>query len=165
MSEMKLRVDLEPFRRRYLAGGRQIKSKLLDELVDLYGYNRKYLIQAMNDLRERDRIRRGRRKDYGEDIIEPLKRIWLATDQMCSKRLKAAMGLWLPYYDGELSEFVKKQLLKLSATSIDRLLKPYRFQYKRHGLCGTKPGYLLKNQIPIKTDADSQVKCNTSSLN
>ena len=43
MSDMKLRVDLEPFRRRYLAGGRQVKSKLLDELVDLYGYNRKYL--------------------------------------------------------------------------------------------------------------------------
>lgn len=152
MSDKRLRVDLEPFRRRYWVSNRQGKSKLLSELVDLYGYNRKYLIQAMNDIEEKVPKKRGKRRRYGDDVIEPLKRIWLATDQMCSKRLKAAMVLWLPYYDGALSERVRKQLLKLSAASIDRLLKPYRVQYKRHGLCGTKPGYLLKNQIPIKTD-------------
>jgi hypothetical protein len=38
----------------------------------------------------------------------------------------------------------------MSPATIDRLLQPVRIQYKK-GRCGTKPGTLLKNQIPIKT--------------
>jgi hypothetical protein len=106
----------------------------------------------MNDYQEKPKVRQGRRLTYKEGLLEPLKRIWLATDQMCSKRLKAAIRLWLPYYDKEITESAKEQLLKMSAATIDRLLKPHRSHYHRHGLSGTKPGYLLKNQIPIKTD-------------
>lgn len=40
----------------------------------------------------------------------------------------------------------------VSPSTIDRLLKPIRLHYPHKGLCGTKPGRLLKNQIPIKTD-------------
>ena len=43
-------------------------------------------------------------------------------------------------------------MLAISARSIDRLLKPVRAQSVRHGLCGTKPGTLLKNQICIRTE-------------
>ena len=35
-----------------------------------------------------------------EQLLMPLKRIWFATDQMCSKKLKAAIPLWLPFYEG-----------------------------------------------------------------
>ena len=87
--------------------------------------------------------------------MAPLVDIWLATDQMCNRRLKAAMPNWLPFYDDfklPLKDELKEQLLSLSAATIDRLLKPKKIKYKRHGLSGTKPGYLLKNQIPIKTD-------------
>ena len=53
-----------------------------------------------------------------------LKRIWFAADQMCSKKLKAAILLWLPYYEQEyglLPESAKTQLVAVSARSIDRL--------------------------------------------
>jgi hypothetical protein len=33
-------------------------------------------------------------------LLAPLKRIWFATDQMCSKKLKAAIFLWLPLRAG-----------------------------------------------------------------
>jgi hypothetical protein len=69
-----------------------------------------------------------------------LKRIWFATDQMCSKKLKATILLWLPYYEqeyGVLSASVRTQLLAISARGIDRLLKPTRVQSTRRGLCGT----------------------------
>ncbi len=88
-------------------------------------------------------------------LLIALKRIWFATDQICSKKLKAAILLWLPHYEqehGALPESVKTQLLAISARSIDRLLKPVRAQSVRHGLCGTKLGTLLKNQISIRTD-------------
>lgn len=47
---------------------------------------------------------------------------------------------------------LRAQLLKLSPATIDRLLKPLRTLHKRRGLPGTRPGYLLKTHIPIKTD-------------
>ena len=84
-----------------------------------------------------------------------LKRIWLATDQMCSKKLKAAISPWLPHYEQEyglLPESVRTQLLAISACSIDRLLKPIRAHSPRQGLCGTRPGTLLKNQICIRIE-------------
>ncbi len=33
------------------------------------------------------------------EVMVPLKAIWLATDQMASKRLKVALPLWLPHYE------------------------------------------------------------------
>ena len=153
---MKRSLNLELLRRRYKRLDRKGKSALLDELVDLHDYNRKYLIQYFNFLERKKYLRRGRKRDYvPERLIEPLKRIWLASDQMCSKKLEAALKLWLPFYEkqyGVLEDSMRVQLLKVSASTIDRLLKPYRARYKRRGLTGTKPGYLLKNQIPIKTD-------------
>jgi hypothetical protein len=53
---------------------------------------------------------------------------------------------------GALPEPVKTQLLAISPRSIDRLLKPIRAQSGRRGLCGTKPGTLLRNHIPIRTE-------------
>lgn len=154
---MKKHVDLESFRRRYRRSNRAGKGKLLTELCDLYGYNRKYLLQFFNHLTGKQYSRPGPKIKYKptDELLAPLKRIWLATDQLCSKRLKAAIPAWLPFYeasDGCLPEEVKQKLQSMSTGTIDHLLKPYRARYKRRGLTGTKPGYLLKNQIPIKTD-------------
>jgi hypothetical protein len=47
---------------------------------------------------------------------------------------------------------VIKALNTISPATIDRLLKPVRIRYKKHGRAFTKPGTLLKKHIPIKTD-------------
>ena len=83
-----------------------------------------------------------------------LKRIWLVSDQMCSKRLVAAIPLWLPFYEKayeKLSGETINQLLSISAATIDRLLASTRAKARLKGLCATKPGSLLRNQIPIRT--------------
>jgi hypothetical protein len=153
---MRKEVNLKFFLVRYVRSKRNGKTKILNELCDLYGYNRKYLLQVFNYSTGKKDARRGVKPLYrGNELLEPLTRIWLATDQMCSKRLKAAIGLWLPSYEtsyGMLSSDIKKKLLAISPSTIDRLLKSNKVRYKKRGLCGTKPGYLLKNQIPIKTD-------------
>lgn len=153
---MKKGVNLEHFQARYVRSKRKGKSKILNELCHLYGYNRKYLLQVFNYLTGKKHIQRGISRVYeGKEFLEPLTRIWLGTDQLCGKRLKAAIALWLPAYEdsyGMLSADIKTKLLKISPATIDRLLKPNKAKYKKRGLCGTKPGYLLKNQIPIKTD-------------
>ena len=55
----------------------------------------------------------------------------------------------------ELSPEVAKKLLAISASTIDRLLKPEKDRFRLgKGRSGTKPGSLLKKAIPIRTFAD-----------
>jgi len=123
-------------------------------LVTYYGYNRQYLLQVLNNLTGKRYAKKCPRVKYDPaTILNPLKKLWLATDQMCSRRLKAAILLWLPYYEHEyglLSSKVKELLMNISHATIDRLLKPIRAKFSRKSRSGTKPGTLIKKQIPIK---------------
>ena len=110
------------------------------------------------------------------EIRKPLKEIWLTANLPCSKRLKVMLPIWLPGYIalfGELSLEVTNALLKISPPTIDRILKPIRFHYTKRGRSTTKPGTLLRKQIPIKTnqwderrpgflEADTVHHCGTS---
>ncbi|MBI4242550.1 MAG: integrase [Planctomycetes bacterium] len=73
----------------------------------------------------------------------------------CSKRLKVILPLWLPSYAKEFGGLpleAVKALLRISHATIDRLLKTTRIEYTRRGRATTKPGTLLRKQIPIKTN-------------
>jgi hypothetical protein len=150
------REYLQAIRQRYLKASKEAKGPILDEFCNNCGYNRKYAIRLLNvqNKPRKAQKRPGPKTRYQpKQVLTPLKRIWFATDQMCSKKLKAAIPLWLPFYEQEYSlvnEHVKTQLHTMSPATIDRLLQPVRIQHKK-GRCGTKPGTLLKNQIPIKT--------------
>jgi len=168
---------LEAIRKRYKKANRKQKAKILDEFCEVCGYNRKYAIRALNKPKKKKRQKPGRRPWYdGERLLGPLKTIWLACNQMCSKKLRVALKEWLPSYEQEqgcLDDVTRGQLYSISAATIDRLLKPLRIHHPGKGRCGTKPGRLLKNQIPIKTDhwdvtqpgyveADTVAHCGTS---
>jgi hypothetical protein len=140
---------------RYQRVGRRFKSKILDEFCAVCGYSRKYAIGLLHRKPGRRVKKPGPRPKYDAQVLEPLKAIWLASEQMCSKRLKAALPLWLPFYEqrhGVLPVEVRTKLLKISPASIDRVLKQVRARYPGKGLCSTRPGGLLKHQIPIRTD-------------
>jgi len=142
---------------RYQRVGRRFKSKILDEFCAVCGYTRKYAIGLLKRKPRQRRKKPGPRRQYDGSVLAPLKVIWLACEQMCSKRLKVALALWLPFYEqeyGALAEPVRQKLLRMSAATIDRLLKPERARYPGKGLCGTRPGGRLKHQIPIRTDND-----------
>jgi hypothetical protein len=69
-------------------------------------------------------------------------------------RLKALLPSWMPWIRKgfRLRREVEKQLLKISARQIDRRLKVAKTQKRRRIYGRTKPGYLLKHHIPVKTD-------------
>lgn len=140
----------------YCTLGRKFKTKMLDEICSRWGHNRKYAIRLLKTRLHRPKKRKGPKAKYvAETLLPHLKRIWLTAEQMCSKKLKAALPWWLPHYEntyGKLDDEVRAQLLSISAATIDRLLKPARIKHPRKGISGTRPGILLKNQIPIKTD-------------
>ena len=142
---------------RYQRVGRRFKSKILDEFCAVCGYTRKYAIGLLKRKPRQRRKKPGPPRQYDGSVLAPLKVIWRACEQMCSKRLKGALALWLPFYEqeyGALAESVRQKLLRMSAATIDRLLKPERARYPGKGLCGTRPGGRLKHQIPIRTDND-----------
>lgn len=147
---------LEVIRIRYRKAKRRQKGIILDEFCANFNYQRKYAIRVLNKThRYRFAKHPGRKKQYEPDkLLGPLKQLWLATDQLCSKRLKSALPLWLIYFEKQtpLSADVHDSLLKMSAATIDRLLKPLRLEHPSKRGCGTRPGKMLKHQIPIKTD-------------
>jgi hypothetical protein len=144
---------------RYKKASKKEKSLILNELCQNCGYHRKHAIRALNTFKlftKPKPKKRGKASLYNKSfIIKPLKRIWLAANLPCSKRLKAILPVWLPSYEkefGKLPHDVLTALYNISAATIDRLLKSTRIKYRGRGRSTTKPGTLLKKHIPVKTD-------------
>jgi len=140
---------------RYNEASKQEKTVILNEFCAVCGYHRKHALRLLHQREKKPKKRPGRKPRYdAPELMSALKRIWLATDQMCSKKLVAAIPLWLPFYErhyGQLRDDIKGKLLSISAATIDRRLAPTRVNIRPRGLGGTKPGRLLRNQIPIRT--------------
>jgi len=140
--------------KRYPKAGRKYKSRILDEFCNVWGCHRKHAIRLLNGIQPQPHGTRGARPKYGPDVVHILETIWLATNRLCSKLLKAALPIWMPYYRKahRIKPSVIERVLEVSPATIDRLLKPSRRIYGGHGRCGTRPGTWLKHQVPIKTD-------------
>lgn len=147
---------LQAIRKRYHQSDKAAKRIILDEFCSVCGYCRKYAIRLLNRTAKTHppTHRPGAKPKYrSKRLLEPLRRIWFTADQPCGKRLKAMLPLWLPHYEaqfGRLDEDIGNALLSISAATLDRLLKPLRVSHPK-GLSGTRPGSLLKHQIPIRT--------------
>jgi hypothetical protein len=140
---------------RYQRAGRPHKSRILDEFCHNCGYHRKAALRLLlRPLGSGKPKRSGPKIIYEPALVLPvLKVIWLASDQLCSKLLKAALPQWLEHYErrsAPLREAFKKKLLQISPAQIDRLLRPVRVRHPRKGLCATQPGTLLRRQVPTR---------------
>ncbi|MCP4989879.1 MAG: transposase family protein [Colwellia sp.] len=159
MSPRSKQEYLEAIYLRYRNASRKEKSTILNEFCQNCDYHRKHAIRLLRKFRRFIKPKykkRGKPSVYNKpSVIEPLKRIWLNANLPCSKRLKVIIPLWLPSYEKEfgiLSLLVIKALLSISPSTIDRLLKSIRIKHKIRGRSTTKPGTLLRKQIPIKTN-------------
>lgn len=166
--------QLESWRRRYHGRGPEGRSRLLDELCEEHGYHRKHAIRLLNGTAVPRKSPPGPERQYGA-IAELVERIWAAGEQPCGKRLAPMLSLWLPHYQrryGKLLPSQRKLTDQVSAATLDRLLAPMRSRHLR-GLSGTKPGSLLRQQIPIQgevwdehragfLEADSVAHCGSS---
>lgn len=169
---------LSAIRSRYLAATKSEKKAILDEFCAVCNYHRKYAIRVLRrplpTATAPKKLRRGRKTKYHQpELIAFLKALWIAANLACGKRLKAMIPDWLPHYPETLAETIKSLLAAISASTIDRLLKPQRAGQHKHGLSTTKPGSILKHHIPIKTnqwdetkpgflEADTVAHCGTS---
>src|SRR5215472_11371508 len=143
---------------RYHQAERKARGGLLDELCLTTGYNRKYAIRLLNGPPpEKERVRRprGRKTQYGKQVISILTAVWEAAGYPWSVRLKALLPNWMPWIRKRyrMSGKVEEQLLEMSARQMDRRLQNRKREQKRKIYGRTKPGTLLKHHIPLKTDS------------
>ena len=156
MGKRERRAYLEAIRVRYRRASKAGKTAILNEFCAVCGYHRKYALRLLGNRKRGSKAahKPGPTSRYDTpELVEALRTIWMASDQLCSRRLKAALPLWLPHYATSfhpLSADTAALLDRISAATIDRLLKPLRAKAGRKGLSGTKPGTLLKKHIPIQ---------------
>jgi hypothetical protein len=150
---------LKQLQARYRKASKNEKTVILDEYVKTTGYHRKHATAVLNGRRERVQgpVRRPRRAQYGAEEANVIATLADLFDNICSKRLRAAMDVELPrlYQAGVLpiSPACYEKLLRVSPATMDRLRAKHRSHHRRRrGF--TKPGTLLKQRIPIRTWAD-----------
>ena len=149
----------EAVRGRYLRGSKKEKGRILDEFTEVVGCHRKAAIRLLRRVSQsRANKRRGRPRQYGAAVTEALRRAWEATDRLCSKRLHPFLPELVKvlrrHGDRTMTAEVEAQLCRMSPSTIDLLLHPWRRVGGRRPFSTTKPGSLLKSSIPIRTFAD-----------
>lgn len=133
------------------------KQRLLDSFVAATGYNRKHAISLLNAKGTSDEHSRSRARKYDDEVTEALIQIWKASNRICSKRLVPFLPIIISSLEKfghlSISNSTREKLLSISHASADRLLRQERKKYGRRKST-TRPGYLLKKHIPIRTYAD-----------
>jgi hypothetical protein len=164
----------------YKRATKKRKGEILDSLVRLTAYNRSYAARMLRR-RAREAVvgcgrtgavrssrvdaarsprkkRRNRPRRYGKEVLVPLQRVWVICDGICGKRLAPYLAEIVPKLErlGELTLHaeVRHKLVRISPATVDRLLAPARRRYQLRARSHTKPGTLLKYQIPIRTFSD-----------
>lgn len=145
---------------RYVTATGVDKARILDECVATTGYHRKYALALLNDppIPRSRAVKRPRAKTYPPAVQRALVRLWEIAGRICRKRLVPDLPDLLDALErhGELTldPPTRALLLTLSPATADRLLAPTRRATVARGRTTTKPGSLLKHQIPIRTFAD-----------
>ena len=150
---------IERLRARYRQASKKERTAILDEFVKTTGYHRKHAIRVLGrrQARASGPVRRTRKHIYGVEEAQALLILSDLFDGICAKLLRAALDVELSglYAAGRLQVSLQcyEKLQRISPATIDRLLRKHRSPGgKSRGF--TKPGTLLKHQIPIRTWAD-----------
>ena len=145
---------------RYSLADKPTKGVILDELCATTGWHRSHARKALTSALQPKLVppRRPRPPRYGPDVIAALTTCWTVLGMPAGKRLAPMLDelVMVLRHFGELviSDATAALLVSMSAATIDRRLAPERRKHRIRGRSLTKPGSLLKSQIPVRTWAD-----------
>jgi polyhydroxyalkanoate synthesis regulator phasin len=141
----------------YAKAGPKQRKELLDSFVTSTGYNRKYAITLLSKTSAAKAKRACSQVKYDAEVKACLLEVWRAAGYICSKRLMPFLGEFLPVLRRcnylQASDDVQEKLLRMSAATADRLLRPERKKLGRQRST-TRAGHLLRSQIAIRTFKD-----------
>ena len=145
---------------RYSLADKPTKGVILDELCATTGWHRNHARKALTSVLQPKLVspRSPRPPRYGPDVIAALTVCWTVLGMPAGKRLAPMLSelVMVLRHFGELviSDATAALLVSMSAATIDRRLASERAKHQLRGRCTTKPGSLLKSQIPVRTWAD-----------
>jgi hypothetical protein len=165
--------------KRYQKAAKKEKTGILNELIKNTGYHRKYILHVLANWGKtaticmdgktvkltalpRKRLKGGgRKRKYTEDFGGILRKIWAFFSYRCGKILAPFIQEQISFLENpfRITEKHKGLFLSVSPATIDRILKADKKKLALKGKKGTKPGKLLKKQIPVRTyyaDADKK---------
>lgn len=159
--------------RRYRKARKKEKGGMLNEFVATTDYNRTYASWVLSNwgreisrrLKNWDKIvlvkdpklkkKRARPRFYDQAVLSVIKKAWKVLNRPCGKRLAPFLSEIISSLErhGEITiePSVREKVLQISAATIDRALKDERKKWQVKGKSTTKPGSLLKSQIPVRT--------------
>jgi hypothetical protein len=145
--------------KRYERATRTKKGRMLDQLCAITGWTRRHARRAVVQARSKapEAPRKPRARIYGPDVLHPFRVVWATMNGPAGKRLAPFMAEIVEalerHEELSLEPAVRTKLLAMSSAPIDRALGPERRRLRVKGRSGTKPGSILKRQIPIRTFA------------
>lgn len=158
----------------YAAAPKKGKSQILDQVVEVTGWNRDHARQQLTARLKQapgratatvaviDR-RKTKPRKYSYDATVVLRKVWATSGGSCGQYLAPAMADWIESMEAEGSLVpgedrydaqVRTELLSMSAATIDRYLAPARAKDPIGGISATKPGSLLRSSITIRKAGD-----------
>jgi len=167
--------------KRYQKAAKKDKAKILDEYAQLLGYNRDYLANLLTNwgktryavsdgtpvkyiaksaVKSQKKTckgkKTGRPEKYDPAFVKVLSFVWDFFDFPCGKLLAPLLKGIIDYMVSQFG-FDKKThtlLCSISPATIDRKLRNLKKRHRLKGIHTTKPGTLLKSQIPIRVCFD-----------
>jgi len=147
----------------FKAKTRKEKTELLDEYCRNTGQSRKYVIWKIHQVAIKTKQRKKRKETYDGQVGAVLARVWEIFDYPCGQRFKPLLEAEIVRLrelgEIEAPEEVMLKLKMMSPATIDRKLKHQReYLHLLRSKRGPRPGYLLKQKIPIRlTQWDTSV--------
>ena len=131
--------------------GKRAKGRVLDEFCATTGMGRKRAIKVLRASGDPPE-RRGRKPTYGPEDYKALRDLWMEAGQPCSKLMRPVMGCYVKSHErarGAWGTALRERLLKISESSIDRLLKPARMASgpRRKSPAGVAA---VRREVPIR---------------
>jgi hypothetical protein len=139
---------------RYEAAGRTERGLMLDAFCLATGYHRRYAMAVLSGRRVRTPVRKrvARRRRYGIPFRDALRIAWEASGYVCSERLQPFLPELVPLLEkhGDLTidDATRTLLSSASISTVERTIAPLRRRDTTRRMSQTKPGTLLRQQIP-----------------
>ena len=155
MNARSIRDYAEAVRVRYGKATKKQKGPLLAEFCATTGYHRKAAIRLLRQGPATPAARAGRKPNYDRSLAVPLKVLWETADCICSSRLQPFLPELINSLERHgalcLEPAQRQSLLTMSASTIDRLLRPCRMPSHRHHYTQSDSATAIKNQVPVRT--------------
>jgi hypothetical protein len=147
---------------RYLKATRREKQKILDEYCANTGYHRKYAIRKLRKLQLTRHLKdsragvhkRNRERTYDSYVEAVIEQIYEVLGGIGARRIhphiETILEKGIAFGHIKIDPITEMKVRVMSRSTLDRMVARVRARNARKGISTTRPGVLLKSEIPLR---------------